>query len=216
MKKINPWISSAFLLSGLSIVVTFILYTKLPSEIPIHFNVTGEVDNWGSKSFALFTASLPILLGFFTLFIPRIDPKRASFSKHVKAYNIFIFFIIVFMLSVHWTTLLFALGYNISVDKVIMVCVGILFIIIGNYMPQIRHNYTFGVKTPWALHDENNWRATQRFGGYMFILVGVISFLHLFIPSEISAYLFLTVIVGVVVACYLYSYLYFKKHTHSK
>ncbi|MGL6175080.1 MAG: SdpI family protein [Cellulosilyticaceae bacterium] len=216
MKKFNPWISSAFLLSILSILVTLVLYTKLPSEIPIHFNASGEVDNWGPKSFALFTASLPILLGFFTLIIPKIDPKRSSFSKHAKAYNIFIFFIVLFMLGIHWATFLFSLGYNISVDKVVMVFVGILFIIMGNYMPQIRHNYTFGVKTPWALHDENNWRATQRFGGYMFIIMGITSFLHLFIPSETSAYLFLVVVLGGVIACYFYSYLYFKKHTPSK
>lgn len=212
MKKINSWVLLALILSILSIIITLFLYPKLPLEVPIHFNAIGEVDNWGDKSFTLFTAFLPIGLGLLTLIVPKIDPKRAAFSKHAKAYNIFVFIITIFIIGIHWATLLFALGYNISIDKFIMVSIGILFIVLGNYMPQVRHNYTFGVKTPWALHDENNWRATQRFGGYVFILIGVVSFLHLFISSRLSSYIFFIITLGGIASCYLYSYLYFKKH----
>ena len=50
--------------------------------------------------------------------------------------------------------------------------IGILFILLGNYMPRIKQNYTFGCRTPWALADEHNWNRTQRMGGFTFIVIG--------------------------------------------
>ena len=57
----------------------------------------------------------------------------------------------------------------------ILVCggIGVLFIILGNFMPQIKQNYTFGCRTPWALNDEHNWQRTQRMGGYTFVIMGI-------------------------------------------
>ena len=44
---------------------------------------------------------------------------------------------------------------------------------LGNYLPRVRQNYTFGIKTPWALEDAENWRRTQRFGGVCFMVCGL-------------------------------------------
>ena len=41
-------------------------------------------------------------------------------------------------------------------------------------MPQIKQNYTFGCRTPWALNDEHNWQRTQRMGGYTFVVMGIV------------------------------------------
>lgn len=216
MKKINPWISSAFLLAIISILITVFLYGKLPAEVPIHFNVSGQPDSWSSKSFVFFTAFLPLAIGALTLLLPKIDPKRSSFTKHSKAYNIFMFMIMLFMIGIHWATVLFSLGYNISINKFVMLSIGILFIIMGNYMPQIRPNYTFGIKTPWTLYDENNWRSTHRFGGYMFILMGISAFIYFFISTELMAILFTIIVLAGAFGSYLYSYLYFRKHNTPK
>lgn len=216
MKKINPWVSSAFLLTIISILITILLYAKLPIQIPTHFNFSGQPDNWSSKSFVFFTALLPLALGGLTLLLPKIDPKRSSFTKHSKAYNTFIFVIMIFMIGIHWASILFALGCNISINKVVMASIGILFIIIGNYMPQIRPNYTFGIKTPWALYDENNWRSTHRFGGYMFILMGIAAFIYFFISTQFMAIVFITIVLVGTLGSYLYSYFYFRKHNAPK
>lgn len=148
--------------------------------------------------------------------LAKIDPKRSAFTKHAKAYNIFLFGLTLFFIGIHWATLLFALGYAISINKVVMLSIGILFIIIGNYMPQIRPNYTFGIKTPWALYDENNWRATHRFGGYMFILMGITALAYFFVAIPLLIGVFTTVVLGGTLGSYLYSYLYFRKTTYSK
>ena len=52
--------------------------------------------------------------------------------------------------------------------------IGVLFILLGNYMPRARQNYTFGCRTPWALADEHNWARTQRMGGITFIIMGAV------------------------------------------
>lgn len=49
-----------------------------------------------------------------------------------------------------------------------------MFIILCNFMPQIKQNYTFGCRTPWALNDEHNWQRTQRMGGYTFVVMGIV------------------------------------------
>lgn len=216
MKKINPWIALSFALTTISIIITLLLYSKLPIEVPRHFNISGEVDGWAPKSFVLFTAFLPFILGGIIVFCTKLDPKRSAFTKHHKAYNIFLFAITLFMMGIHWATMLFALGYNIPINKFVIGSMGILFIIIGNYMPQIRPNYTFGIRTPWTLHDEDNWRATHRFGGYMFILIGLLALTCFFVSKEAIAVLFtIGVLVGSL-GSYLYSYLYFRKHNTPK
>ena len=44
-----------------------------------------------------------------------------------------------------------ALGFAINVSRLGMVFVGLIFIVIGNYLPKCRHNYTVGIRLPWTL-----------------------------------------------------------------
>lgn len=214
--KSNTWILSSLVLTIISVIGTIFIYSKLPLQIPTHFGISGQPDAWSDKPFIFFTALLPVALIGLLYITPKIDPKRSSYAKHAKAYNILILAITLFLIGIHWLTIFFALGYNLSIDKFIMIGLGILFIILGNYMPQVRSNYTFGVKTPWALADENNWRATQRFGGYMFIVMGICSLLLIFVPAQIAFILLMIVIFGGTISCFLYSYFYFKKHGNWK
>lgn len=55
-----------------------------------------------------------------------------------------------------------------------MILMGILFILIGNYMPKTRQNYTIGIKVPWALDNEENWNRTHRLAGYLWVAGGII------------------------------------------
>jgi uncharacterized membrane protein len=55
-----------------------------------------------------------------------------------------------------------------------MILMGILFILIGNYMPKTRQNYTIGIKVPWALDNEENWNRTHRLAGYLWVAGGLI------------------------------------------
>lgn len=192
------------LLILLSVIGTFFVYNALPDRIPSHWNLKGEVDSYSGKSFVFFTGFLPLGLYILMLYLPKIDPKRQSYSKHKKAYEIVIIVILLFLMMLHWSTILFALGFNLNISTLVRWGVGLLFIVIGNYMGQIRHNYFFGIKLPWTLANETVWRKTHRVGGFGFIIVGLIFILTSSIISFISL-IVLTVGLGI------YSYLEFKK-----
>ncbi|MDI3534505.1 MAG: hypothetical protein PWQ82_870 [Thermosediminibacterales bacterium] len=192
------------LLIMLSILGTFFVFNDLPDRIPTHWNLKGEVDSYSGKSFAFFTAFLPLILYILSLYLPKIDPKRQSYLKHKKAYEIVIMFILLFLIMIHWATILFSLGYNLDISTVVRWGVGLLFIVIGNYMGQIRHNYFFGIKLPWTLANETVWRKTHRVGGFGFIVVGLIFILTSSIISFIS-------LIVLVIGLGVYSYIEFKK-----
>lgn len=211
MKIKNPIYKSVLILSVISILITLYLYPSLPNEIPIHFNVSGEIDNYGPRSFALFTAALPLISLILFKFLPKLDPKGKNYKFHAKAYHIFILFMMLFFILLHWATLSVALGMPIPINKVVPIGIGALFIILGNYMPQIRQNYTYGIKLPWTLANEANWRATHRIGGYCYVATGILFILSSFVPIPFvqvcvafaSIFIFIPMV---------YSYVYFKKH----
>lgn len=94
--------------------------------------------------------------------------------------------------------------------KVWNLCV-VLFIILGNFMPQIKQNYTFGCRTPWALNDEHNWQRTQRMGGYTFVVMGIVLLVLAFLGGLLGDIATLIVLLAAVLGgsawIYLYSYL---------
>ena len=215
MKTKNPMLISIITITAISFIATLCLYTRLPHQIPIHFNGAGEIDNFGPRIFALFTAILPILMLGLLKVVPKMDPKGDAYLKHGKAYNIFILFTLLLLVSVHWVTIGIALGLTLSVNKIVPPLTGILFIVIGNYMPQIKQNYTFGIKVPWTYNDEANWRATHRVGGYCFVFAGICFIITGFVPTQFVTSM---TIISFVLLLFpiLYSYLFFRKNRSKK
>ena len=210
MNTKNAFYKSIILLSILSILLTFYLYPSLPAEIPIHFDYAGTPDNFGPRSFALLTASLPLISIVVFKVLPKLDPKRASYQLHAKAYGIFISFISFLFIGFHWVTLFIVLGVDLPVHKIIPLGIGMLFIILGNYMPQIRPNYTYGIRLPWTLADENNWRATHRIGGYCYIVSGIFFIIISFAPPSFVSLCILLALICIFLPM-VYSYIYFKR-----
>ncbi len=68
------------------------------------------------------------------------------------------------------------------------ILVGLLFIVIGNYLPQCKPNYFVGIKTPWTLSNEEVWRKTHRFSGKVFVVLGVIMILSIFCPRSVERF----------------------------
>lgn len=206
--KINKWV---ILLVLLSLIGTGILYPYLPELVPGHWNVKGEVDRYQNKIWVFFTAALPLLLYLLMTFLPQIDPKKKAYLKHVKAYDVTRIVIVLFLGIIHWISIAVALGYDLNVGFVIRILIGFLFIILGNYMSQIRPNYFFGIKTPWTLANEQVWKKTHRVGGYSFIIMGIVSITTAFLEGQLALIVMMLSIVGAVIYPFVYSYLLYKK-----
>ncbi len=94
-----------------------------------------------------------------------------------------------------------------------MLFIGLLFLVFGIFMPRTKQNRIFGVRIKWALENEDNWNATHRFTGKLWIICGFASMLCVFIPGEYLRITIFTVIL--VIACVgsiLYSWRYHRRH----
>jgi len=206
--KQNKWI---ILLVALSIIGTALLYPYLPEQVPAHWNIRGEVDRYQDKPWVFFMALLPLVLYLLMIYLPKIDPKKASYEMHKKPYRIIQLLIVIVFILLHWASMVAALGSTIDIGVIVRLIVGVLFIIMGNYMSQIRQNYFLGIKTPWTLHNEQVWKKTHRVGAYGFTIMGIVTILTIFLSGKISSIIMAAGTLGLVIFLFLYSYLEYKK-----
>lgn len=192
-------------------------YPSLPDTVPIHWGFDGQPDGWGGKSSILFTASLPFAMLLLLAVLPRMDPKGKNFQRFQPVYRIFLILLTVFMCGVSWLSELTV--YNVLpsggslVNTLVMGGLGLVLLVLGNYMPRIKQNYTFGCRTPWALNDEHNWNRTQRMGGIVFVVMGavllLVSVFATLLGETLTLALLLGALLGGCVWIYVYSYLVF-------
>ena len=192
------------------IVIGLILWNKLPDKLPTHWNAEGVVDGWSSKGFTVF--GLPaILFGFHWLCLlgSNADPKNKNYSEKLLQLVFWICPIISVLFGViSYGT---ALGMEFQVDKITLILAGVVFIVVGNYMPKCKQNYTMGIKLPWTLNDEENWNRTHRLGGKLWVACGVVVILSMFLPNKFMVAIFLSVVAVAVFVPSVYSYLLFRE-----
>ena len=95
---------------------------------------------------------------------------------------------------------------------ILYVGMGLLFVIVGNYLPKVKPNRTIGIRVVWALQDEENWIATHRFSGKIWVAAGLLSMIcGLFSDSMAALILFIVSIAAAAFGSIVYSYLYYKK-----
>ena len=198
-------------LIALTIIAWCVAWPYLPEEIPSHINVSGEVDGHMSKMGMMIfdVAIMGFIYALFTL-LPKIDPKYANYKKFPKALVIMNGAIIFFLFANNMMTLVNALGYNVPIGIVMNVMLGILFIVLGNYMQQCKPNFFMGIKTPWTLSSEEVWRKTHRLGSKIMMVGGIIIILAAFLPGTWKMISVLGVTILIVVSTMIYSYVAYK------
>ncbi len=211
MFKNNKWkilISSLVML--IPTAVGLILWDQLPERLPIHWGPGGQADGWGSPLIAVVIMPL-ILLGIYwlCLFITSLDKKQAD--QNPKAIGM-IFWIMPFI-SLFVSGFIYAAAFGLDFDFSALICIflGIVFMVVGNYMPKCKQNYTLGIKITWTLSNEENWNATHRFAGKLWVACGVLIMLCAFLPMKVFPFVALGLILLATVPTAVYSYLYYKK-----
>jgi len=161
----------------LMVVISAWAWRQVPAgtQVPIHWNAAGQPDDYGNKAIGIFLLPL-VALGVVLLLslVRTIDPLRANIARSGQAWRATLLGILLFMLTLHLATMLNVVGYTFNIGYVVAPAVGIMFIIMGNYMGKIRRNYMFGVRTPWTLASELSWNKTHRFAGKLFVLMGIL------------------------------------------
>ena len=202
-------------LCTLSFAAHLCLLPLMPDTVPTHWSFDGTVDGYSSKYTTIFLSALPLLMLILFFFIPKIDPRGKNYQKHEKAYQVFQVLIILFCLVMNWSTNAVIFGYPLRIELIAPLGLGALFLAAGNYMPQIRPNYTFGIRTPWTLESEWVWKKTHTMGGIVFCISGVIFLISAFFPEKLS-FVALGVLLAGLFWLYFYSWLMFKKERNGQ
>ena len=123
------------------LVAAFVVYPQLPERVPMHWNIKGEIDGYGSRftgAFAIPLLTTGIYVGM--LLLPLIDPRRANYARFTTAYRALRAGLVLFMTLLYGVTTAVALGYGIDVSRVVLIALGILFIVIGSFLPRVQAN----------------------------------------------------------------------------
>lgn len=93
----------------------------------------------------------------------------------------------------------------------IVIIIGVLFIVIGNYFKTIKPNYFIGIRTPWTLENETVWKKTHKLGGKMWFIGGIlIVILSLILNKSLSFTIFMIITGVITIIPIAYSYLIYR------
>ena len=198
-------ISSLVLL--IPVVVGLLLWNKLPDPMPSHWNIHGEVDGWSSKAFTVFgLPAMMLALQWVCIFASMADPKYKNYNPKMTK----LMFWICPAIGLVLCCMVYpqAMGYSVPIEVIMPLLMGILFMIVGNWLPKCEQTYTMGIKLPWTLSSEENWNATHRFGGKVWVLGGVITLATAILGCF---WILIGILVVMVAAPTIYSYTLYRK-----
>ncbi|MCC6142303.1 MAG: SdpI family protein [Candidatus Hydrogenedentes bacterium] len=189
-------------------------WTAIPSDakVPIHWNIRGEADGFGTKAAALLllpaiTAGTVILV----LALVRLDPRKRNVAQSQKFLTISMSALVVMLAAVHTATTANALGWKVPMTEVVLTLTGGLFMVLGNYMGKVRSNYFMGVRTPWTLSSELSWNKTNRLCGRLFFAAGLLSLALAWISAVAALIALLAITLAGTIVAVVYSSLVWKQ-----
>lgn len=204
MKRIN--VKSLVITSMvclLSIILGLVFYSELPDNIAIHWGINNNPNGYFSKPAFIFgMPMIMVALQIFCCIVSDLSDKNPEANR--KAVTVYKWIIPILAMILYIVTIMYALGNNLDIRKIVMVLIGIIFIISGNYMPKVRGDYyinmkAFGVKNK----DERLVNKAIKLTAYMLIIGGALCLLSVLFEPIVSI-----VVIGAIILFTLMIYLY--------
>lgn len=189
------------------------IWNQLPEQVALHFGADGKPDRYGDKKglLAPVLILMTVSLGIYLLMknIDKFDPKRAK-QMSKETFNKFGLLIVFFMSGLSTYIVHSALAEETG--NFLFVILGLFFAALGNLMHSVKPNYFVGIRVPWTLDNEDNWRKTHQLASKIWFAGGLLmAAAALFLPAALSFYVFLAMIVVMGFLPVIFSYLEFKK-----
>lgn len=210
MFKKNKWkLLVASLVIMLPAVFGFVMWDRLPAQMATHFGVNGP-DGSASRLFAVVGMPL-ILLAFqwLCIFISEKDIKGNPQNQKVVSMVIWI----IPVLSLFTGAVMYATAFGKAPDMVqySFLLFGLLFTVLGNYLPKCKQSFTTGIKIKWTLANEENWYVTHRLAGKLWTVGGFLVMACTFLPLVAAACVAFSLMFILCVVPVIYSWRYYKK-----
>ena len=191
-----------------------LLWNRLPENMTTHWGGDGVADGWSSRAVAVFVMPLILLaLHWLCLWITSKDRKNKDQSK--KAFGMVFWISPLLSLFTSGITYATALGRDLQNDTLGLAFLGLIFVVIGNYLPKTKQNYTIGIKIKWALASEENWNATHRLAGKLWVAGGLGMMACIFLPIKLIPVVLPILLVVIAVIPMVYSWWYYRKQAQA-
>ena len=198
------------LLTLLPIAVGLVLWKQLPETLATHWGFDGRADGFGSLPWAVFVPPLLILAAhWLCILVVAADPQNRGRNRKPFAMILWIMPVVSNLSAAVMYSL--ALDLDISAGGILGVAMGALFTVIGNFLPKCRQNHTIGIKVPWTFASEENWNATHRFAGRVWMAGGLLMMLTVFLPEALGSVILFASILVLAVVPIAYSWLYYRR-----
>ena len=198
-----------YVLSSMMIALPVLIFWILVNTRTEEMKVTGGLTTGNMMVIVGIQTVLLLAVHLLCLYVTMKDRGNQNQSKKAIGMVFWIVPIISFFATGICMKAVFDLPYDLTFF--VFVLLGLLFMLIGNYLPKCRRNFTLGIKVKWALCNDENWNMTHRFGGKVWVLAGLALLILAFIPEQVFFVTFLPVLLVMIFAPILYSYLYYRK-----
>lgn len=198
-------------------------------KVAMHYDINGNVDRYGSKyENFIFPVSMIAITIFWLIFIWYYEKKAKSASQErereeAKSNAKVIYFVAGGMTVMFGVMQCFFLYGNLvqerdnlnylpfDINVITNVLLGILLIVLGNYLPKTKLNSTVGVRTPWSMQNDIVWAKSNRFGGMAGVFSGLVIIIQaLLIKGMTSTLITVGIIVLFAIISTIYSYYIYK------
>jgi uncharacterized membrane protein len=209
MKQTGTWIVSAVFVAAMLAIAVWI-YPDLPPLAPTHWDAGGNVNGWMPRFWA---AALPVLvllgLAILTPLLPCISPRKFEITPFANVYGVLMLVIQGVLLVIFTCALLAGAGHQVPISLIAALSVGVLLMVIGNYMGKLRKNFFIGIRTPWTLASDVVWERTHRFAGPLFVAAGAAWIGLSFVRAQ-PGWMFVPVVAAAVLPG-VYSYVVYRR-----
>lgn len=182
------------------VALGFILWDKLPEMIPQQYGWDDQA-NWSLPKPIGFILCPAILL--LANLVIQLALKLGKKQQNRKVVSLVTWIIPVVSLAVNCLLLLKAAGLGISVAQTVILIVSLMFVIIGNYLPKTEPNEFVGIRAPWINGNPDVWTKTNRLGGILMVVAGIVSLAACFTPA--GRYVFIISTVAMMAVTLVYS-----------
>lgn len=220
-RKMKKWM---WAISIFSLVLTMAVLQFMPDSVPMHYDMAGNIDRWGSKYenllFPVIILFLSLLWHLFAAYYEKkaanasVEKERAEALSNAKVLKI-VGASMAAMFTVMQGFILYSAyveaGANaaqayMDIGKIPCILNGAVLIILGNYLPKTRKNDIVGVRIRWSMYNDTTWRKSNRFGGIAMMIAGLSTIIAaIFVKLAIAVAFFLVSVLITVTVTLIYS-----------
>lgn len=207
-----------------TLVGTFLVLSFLPDVVPVHFNIHGIADRWGSK-YELLTMPGCMAAMIATWFVcdrgfskklkgEISDKERAEVLANIKVINITFTVISIMFFCINFAIMYMSYSQlettpeaKVDIMKIVTAIMGLSFILMGNIMPKTRNNPTIGFRLPWTRFNDATWQRCNRLGGIIMVICGILTVIAGLVFSGMTSIiimLLITVLSMIILTIYAY------------